>query len=190
MKKAFSIIILLLFNFNATLANEDSIKTMTKTEKESKTKEKALETGVERSLFVDAPVKDVWDQSLDVNTWPEWIPFIKRASFEGDELELGSTFRISMKFKGIALPFRLSVCEYEEHKKIAWTTSIGSVKVTRWLIFEEKEGRTLVTSREEFKGALAGYIFPMVGEESLNSIHDEWLLAIKEHVEGNLKSLK
>ncbi len=141
--------------------------------------------GVERSLEVDARARDVWDLSLDVNTWPEWIPFIKRASFEGDRLEMGSTFRISMKYRGIAIPFKLTVCEYDEHKSIAWTTgSKGPVRVVRWIIFEEKGEKTLVTSREEFSGAWAKHAFRAAGEDDLKTIHDDWLRAIKAHVES------
>ena len=56
--------------------------------------------------------------------------------------------------------------------------------MVRSLTFEEKEGKTLVTSKEVIIGPLAKYIFPLVGKESLNKIHDDWLMAIKQKVEN------
>jgi uncharacterized membrane protein len=140
---------------------------------------------VERSLEINAPVKEVWEKSLDVNSWPEWIPLVRSASFKGDDLTLGSKFKISIVAKGMWLPFTLTVCEYDRHRRIAWSTGHpGAVKVVRSLVYEEKDGKTLVTSREEFTGPGAKYAFRVIGEDEFGSIHEEWLKAIKLRVEG------
>ena len=141
---------------------------------------------VEASLMIDAPVEQVWDQSLDVPSWPEWIGIVQRASFKGQALRLGSTFKITIKVKGIPLPFKLTVCEYDEHKRIAWRTggSGTGLVIVRSLIYEDQGGKTLVTSREEFTGPMAKYMFRMISEDEFTSIHEEWLKDIKERVEG------
>jgi len=142
--------------------------------------------GVERSLLVEAPVEEVWDKSLDVNSWPEWIPFIKSASFKGEDLEIGSKFKLVLLGWGMPLPFTLTVCEREQYKRIAWSTGHPkAVRVARALIYEEKDGKTLVTSREQFTGPMAKYALRMVGEDALGEIHLEWLEAIKLRVEGH-----
>ncbi len=168
MKTIFVIIFLMLFGVSAT--GNGAGKT---------------DAAVEASLEMDAPVEKVWDQSLDVLSWPEWIPFVKRSWFKGDELELGSKFKLTVKTKGIPLRFKLTVCKYDRHKHIAWKT-LGSKKgltIVRHLIFEERGGKTIVTSREEFTGPMAKYMFRIVSREEFISIHEDWLIAIKRRVE-------
>ncbi len=143
------------------------------------------EPKVEASLLIDAPVAEVWEAALDVPTWPEWIDFIKSSSLKGEKLELGSTFKIVLKAKGIALPFKLTVCEYDEHERVTWWTgSELRIKVQRSLIFEDQGGKTLVTSREWFSGPMAKYMFKAISEEELTSIHVQWLAAIKARVDS------
>jgi len=141
---------------------------------------------VEASLMIEAPLEQVWDQSLDVRSWPEWIDIVKSSSFKGQALTLGSTFKITLKVKGIPLPFKLTVCEYHEHQRIAWRTGGAGrgLTIARSLIYEDKGGKTLVTSREEFTGPMTKYMFRMISEDEFTSIHEEWLKDIKDRVEG------
>lgn len=144
---------------------------------------------VEKSLEINAPAAEVWDTALDVKTWPQWVPSIKSTSFEGDELAPGSQFKLTIKVKGLSLPFKLTVCEYEKHRRIAWSAGsrLAGYRVVRALIFEENNGVTRVTSREQFSGPAAKFIARMINREDLAKIHADWLAAIKQRTEQNKK---
>ena len=142
-------------------------------------------TKVEASLEINAPVSEVWEKSLEVRTWPEWIPSIQSTSFEGEELILGSKFKLKIRVRGITLPFTLTVCQYDQYQSIAWTTGkMMGITVVRSLSYEARGDQTLVTSREAFSGPLAGLVFRIITARELESIHVEWLKAIQQRVEA------
>ena len=57
-----------------------------------------------------------------------------------------------------------------------------TVSVHRF-IFEPGGSKTLVTSREEFTGALVGLMLKIVKEKDLFSLHDNWLAAVRKRAE-------
>jgi uncharacterized membrane protein len=139
---------------------------------------------VERSLEIDAPARLIWDELMDVARWPEWKPFITGTRFSGNSLGTGSNFRMKIKVKGPAVTIPVRVCEFLEHKKIAWTGGIpGAAVSVHSFILDEKGDVTLVTSREEFTGALVLLMLMIVSRDDLLSLHERWLEAIRQRVE-------
>ena len=140
---------------------------------------------VERALEIAAPPAAVWDQITAVRTWPEWKPFIARTVLEEDRLSLGSRFKMHIRVKGsFAAPVSVRVCDWQPLRRIAWTGGIPGVSMSvHSFMLEAKDGRTLLTSREEFSGALVWLMLRLVTPADLESLHDRWLLAIKNRVE-------
>ncbi len=142
------------------------------------------EFSIERSLEIKAPIGHIWDQLLEVMTWPEWKPFIKGVSFEGSKIEMGSMFTMNIAVKGPAVPVKVTVCDYEKPKRIAWTGGIPGVVISvHGFTFEEKGDKTLVKSYEHFTGLLVRLMLKLVTEKDLESLHDRWLEAIKLRME-------
>lgn len=140
---------------------------------------------LERSLEIKAPVERIWDELLDVRSWPGWKPFISKVRFDGDKLKIGVKFTMNIAVKGPAVPVTCKVCGFDEHRSIAWTGGIPGVTVSvHSFIFEPGGSKTLVTSREEFTGALVGLMLKIVKEKDLFSLHDNWLEAVRKRMES------
>ena len=111
---------------------------------------------VERSRTIDAPAARIWPELLDINSWPEWKPFIQATSWSGGAPQVGSEFKMNICVKGrLAVPVKVRVVEMDEPRYVAWTGGIPHTAVSvHSFRLEEKDGKTIVTSREDFTGAL------------------------------------
>ena len=140
---------------------------------------------VARSAEIAAPAQAVWDRIVAVASWPEWKPFISRTAMSRPELSLGSRFKMHIRVKGpFAVPVSVRVCEWQPPRRIAWTGGIPGVSVSvHSFLLEEKDGRTRLTSLEEFTGALVWLMLLLVTPADLESLHDRWLAAIRQRVE-------
>lgn len=143
---------------------------------------------VERSVEVEAPVEAVWDLMMDVKSWPEWKPFMTKASIAGgyDSLSNGSKIRMSVMAGGpAAAPLSATVIEFNRPHRLAWEGGVkGLVHAVHSFDFRDKGGKTLVVSRETFSGALLWLINLMVTREDLEVLHEKWVAAIKQKLEG------
>jgi len=142
---------------------------------------------VERSVEVEAPVQEVWDRMMEVSTWPEWKPFIKKAKVAGgyDSLTNGSTLKFSAVIGGpVAIPLSAKVTEFSVPSRLAWSGGVpGVFFAVHSFDFKAAQGKTRVVSREEFSGALLGLVKLMVSEQDLEKLHEQWVAAIKARVE-------
>ncbi len=138
---------------------------------------------LERSRLVKAPARDIWNEILDVKSWPEWKPFIKKVTGDGGEIRIGSRFTMKIAVKGPAVPVPVEVITLDPYKEMAWTGGIPKTVVSvHSFLFDEKDGATLVTSREEFTGALVSIMPMFVTIKDLHKLHDDWLEAIDQRM--------
>ena len=142
---------------------------------------------LERSLEINAPLRVIWDELLDINSWPEWKPMIAKVAYDGDKLEPGTKFKFNIRVKGpFATPVTCKVLDVDFPKKMAWTGGLQGLSVSvHSFLFEERGEKTLVISREEFTGALVGLMLLFVTRKDLDKLHDDWLVAIRQRVENN-----
>ena len=145
---------------------------------------------IERSLLIDAPVRLIWEELLDVKNWPKWKPMITKTSYDGDKLETGKKFKLSLRVKGpIITPVTCEILSLDEYDYMAWTGGLdGLSKSVHSFLFKEEGGKTLVTSREEFKGALVSIMLLFLTPKDFEKLHDQWLVAIKEHIDQKYNS--
>lgn len=139
---------------------------------------------VERSRTIDAPAARIWPELMDINSWPEWKPFIKATTWTGGALKVGSEFTMNIRVKGrLATPVKVKVLQADEPGYVAWTGGIPHAAVSvHSFRLEEKGGRTIMTSREDFSGALVFMMLWFVTPNDLESLHDRWLEAIERRV--------
>ena len=141
---------------------------------------------LERTREIQAPAGKIWDQLLDVKSWPEWKPFIPATSGREVIRALGDRFQMKIRVKGpFAFPVPVRVCEFDPPRRVAWTGGIpGTVISVHSFILEDRGASTRVTSREEFTGALVGLMLQMVTPQDLEKLHEQWLEAIQRRMES------
>ncbi len=139
---------------------------------------------VERSRTIDAPAARIWAELLDIGKWPEWKPFIPAVSWRGGAVGVGSEFKMNIRVKGrVAVPVKVKVLRMEAPAYVAWTGGIPHVSMSvHSFKLEEKDGGCIVTSREDFTGALVFMMLWLVKHKDLVSLHDRWLEAIARRV--------
>ncbi|MFO8057064.1 MAG: SRPBCC domain-containing protein [bacterium] len=144
---------------------------------------------VEKSVDVEAPVREVWKEMIAVQEWPSWKPFMQKASIGGgyETLTNGSVIWMLLKMAGpVGTPLRVRVNRFEMPRRLGWEGGINNlVRAEHTFTFEEKGGKTRITSREDFQGYLLWFFFLFVTREDLENLHQNWLAAIKARVEGN-----
>lgn len=143
---------------------------------------------VEKSIEVDAPLGDVWDEMMDVSEWAEWKPFLEYARVSGayDSLSNGSTLKMGMMFGGpVSLPIKVQVTRFDIHQGLTWAGGVpGLIHAVHSFDFKESGGKTVVTSRETLSGRLLWVLDLLAPREQFEELHEKWLKAIKDRMEA------
>ena len=138
---------------------------------------------VERAAAVAASPEALWEVIADVARWPEFKPFIRRTRVAGP-LGMGARFRMDIAVKGPAVPVPVTVVEWDQPRRMAWSGGLpGLVVSTHSFIIEPADGGARLVSLEEFRGPLCRLMLVFVSEADLNRLHDRWLEAIKARAE-------
>ncbi len=144
---------------------------------------------VEKSVEVDAPLRKVWEEMVDVKEWPSWKPFMQKVSIGGgyETLTNGSVIWMMLQMAGpVGTPLRVRVNSFDRPHRLGWEGGLDNlVRAEHTFTFEDKGGKTRITSREAFQGYLLWFLFLLVTREDLENLHHKWLEAIKSRVEGN-----
>ena len=144
---------------------------------------------VEKSIEVKASPQAIWDAVVAVNDWPSWKPFVtkSRIASERQALDIGTHFKMSLMLGGpAAVPMTAAISDFRPPSRLAWTGGAPGVFYAEHSFdFEDLgNGVTRVVSRERFTGFLLPLILRIVTREDLESLHAQWVSAIKEKMEG------
>ena len=122
----------------------------------------------------------IWGIMTDIEAWPQWqgTPFIKPRT--PLPLKEGSIFEA--KLGGIK--WELTVTKAEKPQKLTWVGKAPGLKAIHDWEFQEKKGKTLVTTKESISGLMATISSPLV-KRSLQRIHTKWLADLKTQAEGS-----
>jgi hypothetical protein len=146
------------------------------------------ELTVEKSIEVEAPAAEVWNAMMDVKSWPQWKPFMTKASVAGgyQSVTCGTKIKMSVMIGGPAsVPLKVTVVDFQKPSRLAWEGGVkGIFHAIHSFDLVDQGGKTRVTSRETFTGALLPAVKLIVTEDDLNRLHEEWVKAIKKHVEN------
>lgn len=137
------------------------------------------------ALEMDTRPERVWEQLTDFEGFPEWNPFIRRAS---GKLEPGERIRLTLKLGGSERTFRPTLTQVVPNRELRWQVHVGVpgiFDVERIFQIEPAgEGRTRFAQSEICSGALAPILF-LGGKLERDILHgyQELARAIKERVE-------
>ena len=143
---------------------------------------------VEQSMLIDADAKKIWNELLDIHSWPQWKDFVKGTTFSGQNLALGSKFKMKLAVKGPAVNVSAKITGFDEAKALTWKGGVqGLVTAEHGFTLEPKPSatgsKTNVVSWEQFNGSLIGLVLKIIKPNDLESLHHKWLVAIKQRVE-------
>ncbi len=102
------------------------------------------------SAFVKAPPEAVWALLADFEGWPSWNQNVSKMTLDG-KARVGATF--VWVADGARIVSRIE--ELDRPSRIAWTGRTLGIRATHIWEFEDKEGGTLVRTRECFVGFVA-----------------------------------
>lgn len=108
---------------------------------------------ISHSIEIDAPVTRVWNLTLDVEAWPEFVPTMTRAEWVTEApIRVGSQARIKQPAQRAKL-WTVSILEPESC--FAWTTSSPGSTMTATHRLVAAGSRTTNTLTIEMRGWLA-----------------------------------
>lgn len=112
---------------------------------------------VTTEVTLQSPVERVWSLVADLALYPEWNPFVERAS---GPLEMGAGVGLSIRLPGID-PFHVAarVVSLEAESLLCWRGGMWSNAVLAWTyclrLEPDMAGRVKVVQTSEFSGVLA-----------------------------------
>jgi carbon monoxide dehydrogenase subunit G len=130
------------------------------------------------SAFVDAPIATVWGVLVDFQRWPSWNKSVSSVELKGDAT-VGSTFvwvadgaRIVSRLEDLEFPMR-----------ITWTGRTLGIRAIHVWEFGEKDGGTVVHTKESFEGFLAR-MFRGAMKRMLSKTLEQSVIALKSEAEA------
>ena len=99
---------------------------------------------------IAADPQTVWDALTDFASWPAWKQEVESVSVRGPVVP-GSTF----EWKAGPGTIRSRLAEVDAPRKIAWTGSTFGIKAVDVFHLEARDGGTLVSEEESWRGLLA-----------------------------------
>lgn len=126
----------------------------------------------ENSLLIDAPASVVWDLTVDVARWPEFLPTMQRVEpLDPAPLSVGDRARIKQPLQSAGI---WTVTELEPGHHFAWQTSRGSMKwVGEHIVDEVDDGTCRNTLSFESTGRGTGLFIALIGAALRRSIDRE-----------------
>ena len=136
-------------------------------------------------IVIDAPSERVWNILTDFDRFPEWNPFIRRAS---GRIETNARLNVTLHPSGgRATTFKPSVLKVEPNKELQWQGHLGIPGLFDGQhIFELRslgDAGTLFVQRERFGGILLPFLTGMLKNETAHGFN-EMNHALKSRAEG------
>ena len=102
------------------------------------------------SILINAPLKQVWDTFTDLTCWQDWSTVFSNVSSEAERLTEGKSFKFCIRPFSFPVHIEPVVKELVVEQRIVWTGTKHGITARHEFLFEEKNAKTLVTSREIF----------------------------------------
>ncbi len=119
---------------------------------------------IEEHIIIHAPLRKVWETFTDMSCWNDWNKVFTIVSTGGTKImTAGSTFRFC--WSPFNFPFSIAsvIEEVIPQEKVVWRGEKYGISARHAFIFEQREDRVRVTSRETFAGVpvkTLGFLFP------------------------------
>lgn len=132
--------------------------------------------------MVEAPVDTVWQTLVDFEQWPQWNSKVSQMKLR-DEVREGSSF----VWKAGGSKITSTIEEIDAPSRIVWSGKTLGIRAIHVWEFEEKDGGTLVRSRESFEGAVAS-MFRGMTKRMLVSTLERGVQDLKTEAEARHRS--
>ena len=127
---------------------------------------------LESWIDINAPVSDVWDALVDVESWGKWNSFIPVV--EG-ELEAGNTMRIKVVSPGMKeMIFEPTVYAVEHARRISWGGGFLLFVykgVHEFLLEELDDSTTRFSQIERFQGPIVLFMRNMIRKTAIGYLN-------------------
>ncbi len=129
------------------------------------------------STIINANIEKVWDILVDMESWPNWNPEVKKVTVNGEVAE-GTTFKwIQGRTHGNS-----QIQQVKKPSSLTWTSKAKLVKRIYVWSLESDENQTIATVSASFQGALVVLV------ENHQKVYNEllnWLELLKKEAEEN-----
>lgn len=141
---------------------------------------------IERSIFINAPVEEVFKPASDPKAWEQWYAGLSGPDSMVGEGEAGSVLSFNYSMIGLKLPITVKVIERSTSpEKCVWSgTFEGGIDGKQTFTYTKKDGGTQVDAHIEY--TIPGKV---LGKIANNKIVEKLQEHATEHSLSNLKVL-
>jgi hypothetical protein len=110
---------------------------------------------IEEAIAIHAPIEKVWNTFTDLTCWMKWNTVIRKVRSGGHCLSKGENLTCCLYPFLFPITVKLRIEELIPHELIVWSARKKGLYARHEFLFEKKNKRVLVTSREVFTGLLS-----------------------------------
>lgn len=117
-------------------------------------------------IIIEGTAADVWNVLVDLESYPDWNPFITRST---GEIKLGGTLENVLMSNGKPLIFKPVITDVQEGQRFEWLgrTFLGGFRGRHYFeLVESGSGFTKLIHGEIFSGFLATVLLPLIREDT------------------------
>jgi len=139
---------------------------------------------IEESIEIRAPLSVVWRVFSRMEEWEHWNTVCENCCLiEGDGMAPGTCFTFTLRPYRIPLRIAPEIVKCEPEKEVVWAGSRLGVHAEHRFIFEERDGRVILTSVERLYGLMLWISRLVRVPTRLHHLTRKLLLAIKSQSE-------
>ena len=135
---------------------------------------------VEFVLDIQAKPEKVWDILADVEAWPKWQGTDFTRLITPAPLKEGSKFEANLG----GLRWDLTVIEANRPRSITWGAKRPGLNAVHSWEFQEREGRTVATTKETMSGWMMAFVYFMA-RSGVSKTDSKWLADLKVRAESS-----
>ena len=135
---------------------------------------------VEFVTEIQAKPGKIWDILADVEAWPKWQDTDFAKLITPAPLKEGSKFEANLG----GLRWDLTVSEANKPRSLVWVAKRTGLKGVHSWEFQEREGKTVVTTKETMSGWMMAPLYFMA-RSTLSKTDSEWLADLKVKAESS-----
>lgn len=140
---------------------------------------------ISESIIINAPLKQVWDIFTDLACWQDWSTVLSNVSFETERLTEGKSFQFCIRPFSFPMNIEPVVEELVMGQRLVWSGTKHGITARHEFLFEEKNGKTILTSRESFKLNRLKRLFFHISKKRLHKLSVLMLRDLKYACENN-----
>ena len=140
---------------------------------------------ISESIVINAPLKMVWHTFTDLTCWKKWSTVVSNVSSETERLTEGKSFKFCIRPFTFPLNIEPVVEEMVPGQRIVWSGSRHGITARHEFLFEEKNGKTLITSHEIFRINWFKRLFFNIPKKRLHKLSVLMLQDLKFACENN-----